>query len=81
MLAGIMCALYLTLLLHLLDHSTHLTPPSIHHRSRPLIDITRDNLDEQVFEEEFSPVRRRQRKAVEVAKMFVPPEPVLSNIK
>lgn len=51
------------------------------HRSRPLIDISRDNLDEQVFEEEFSPVRRRSRKATEVAKMFVPPEPVLSNIK
>ena len=56
-------------------------PSSVRHRSRPLIDITRDNLDEQVFEEEFSPVRRRQRKAIEVAKMFVPPEPVLSNIK
>lgn len=51
-------------------------------RSRPLIGVTRDHLlDEQVFEEEFSPVRRRSRSATEVVNMLKPPEPVLSAIK
>lgn len=51
-------------------------------RSRPLIGVTRDHLlDEQVFEEEFSPVRHRSRSATEVVNMLKPPEPVLSAIK
>ena len=45
------------------------------------MDISRGDLDEQVFEEEFSPVRRRSRRVADMAKMFIPPEPVLSNIK
>ena len=69
-----------TLNLQLMIHGRTL-PHHIVFRSRPLIGIERDRLDEQVFEEEFSPVRRRTKSAGDIMKMLKPPEPVLSAIK
>ena len=67
---------------HSFSHSTLILTYIYTFRSRPLIGVTRDHLlDEQVFEEEFSPVRRRSRSATEVVNMLKPPEPVLSAIK
>ena len=67
---------------HSFSHSTLILTYMYTFRSRPLIGVTRDHLlDEQVFEEEFSPVRRRSRSATEVVNMLKPPEPVLSAIK
>lgn len=49
----------------------------VRNRGQPGIDISRRRLDEKRFERRFSPIER----TVQISKMVIPPEPIISSLK